>query len=152
MAHVNTNCYANSVKDVQNRTENVNTYKDPSGWRPYFTFVDNLREKYAKNEGLQDEKEGVSVRHRGRPHKRCNIEGKRLFDEHNSSEDEDSISAYDQEDNGRDEEEKQDEVEVEEEDAPLINSIKSSKLRSLTLSREENKGQTKDRRFRKSCR
>lgn len=53
MAHVNTNCYANSVKDVQNRTENVNTDEDPSGWRPYYTFVDSLREKYAKNEGLQ---------------------------------------------------------------------------------------------------
>lgn len=53
MAHVNTNCYANSIKDVQNRTENVNTDEDPSGWRPYYTFVDSLREKYAKNEGLQ---------------------------------------------------------------------------------------------------
>ncbi|KAL4603123.1 hypothetical protein ACB092_10G103000 [Castanea dentata] len=128
------------VKDVQNRTENVNTDEDPSGWRPYYTFVDSLREKYAKNEGLQDEKEGVSVRRRGRPRKRRNIEGKRLFDEHNSSEDEDSISAYDQED-AQDEEEKQDEEE--EEDAPLINSIRSSKLRSLRLSREENKGQTR---------
>ncbi|KAK4558523.1 hypothetical protein RGQ29_008026 [Quercus rubra] len=128
------------VKDVQNRTENVNTDEDPSGWRPYYTFVDSLREKYAKNEGLQDEKEGISVRRRGRPRKRRNIEGKRLFDEHNSSEDEDSISAYDQED-AQDEEEKQDEEE--EEDAPLINSIRSSKLRSLRLSREENKGQTR---------
>ncbi|KAK7845117.1 sister-chromatid cohesion protein 3, partial [Quercus suber] len=128
------------VKDVQNRTENVNTDEDPSGWRPYYTFVDSLREKYAKNEGLQDEKEGVSVRRRGRPRKRRNIEGKRLFDEHNSSEDEDSISAYDQE-GAQDEEEKQDEEE--EEDAPLINSIRSSKLRSLRLSREENKGQTR---------
>ena len=53
MAHVNTNCCANSVKDVQNRTENVNTDEDPSGWRPYYTFVDSLREKYPKNEGLQ---------------------------------------------------------------------------------------------------
>ncbi|KAF3954956.1 hypothetical protein ACB098_10G086500 [Castanea mollissima] len=129
-----------TVKDVQNRTENVNTDEDPSGWRPYYTFVDSLREKYAKNEGLQDEKEGVSVRRRGRPRKQRNIEGKRLFDEHNSSEDEDSISAYDQED-AQDEEEKQDEEE--EEDAPLINSIRSSKLRSLRLPREENRGQTR---------
>lgn len=42
-----------SLKDVQRRTENVNTDEDPSGWRPYFTFVDNLREKFAKNEGFQ---------------------------------------------------------------------------------------------------
>uniref|UniRef100_A0A2N9GJR5 SCD domain-containing protein n=1 Tax=Fagus sylvatica TaxID=28930 RepID=A0A2N9GJR5_FAGSY len=128
------------VKDVQKRTENVNTDEDPSGWRPYYTFVDSLREKYAKNEGFQDEKEGVSVRRRGRPRKQRNIEGKRLFDEHNSSEEEDSISASDRED-AQDEEEKQDEEE--EEDAPLIRSIRSSKLRSLRLSREENKGQTR---------
>lgn len=43
----------NSLKDVQKRTENVNTDEDPSGWRPYHTFVDSLREKYAKNEDIQ---------------------------------------------------------------------------------------------------
>lgn len=31
----------------------MNTDIDPSGWRPYYTFVDHLREKCAKNEGLQ---------------------------------------------------------------------------------------------------
>ena len=41
-----------SIKDVQKRTENVNTDEDPSGWRPYYTFIDTLCEKYAKNEGL----------------------------------------------------------------------------------------------------
>ncbi|EEF30242.1 stromal antigen, putative [Ricinus communis] len=61
------------LKDVQSRTKNVNTDEDPNGWRPYFTFVDNLREKYAKNEGLPDEKEGTNVRCRGRPKKRQNI-------------------------------------------------------------------------------
>jgi len=67
------------------------------------------------------------VRRRGRPRKRRNIEGKRLFDGHREE-------AQD--------EEKQDEDE--EEDAPLIRSIRpSSKLRSLRLSREENKGQTR---------
>lgn len=39
------------MKDVEKRTENVNTDEDPSGWRPYYTFIDSLREKYAKNEG-----------------------------------------------------------------------------------------------------
>lgn len=43
----------NSMKDVQKRTENVNTEENPSGWRPYYTFIDSLREKYAKNEGFQ---------------------------------------------------------------------------------------------------
>ncbi|KAG2697238.1 hypothetical protein I3843_07G096600 [Carya illinoinensis] len=122
------------IKDVQKRAENVNTDEDPSGWRPYHTFVDSLREKYAKNEGFQEEKEGASVRRRGRPPKRRNIEGKRLFDEHSSSE-EDSISASDREDAQEEEEE---------EDAPLIRSVRpSSKLRSLRLSKDENKGRTR---------
>ncbi|XP_059660558.1 sister-chromatid cohesion protein 3 isoform X2 [Cornus florida] len=123
------------LKDVQKRTENVNTDEDPSGWRPYYTFVDTLREKYAKNEA---EKDGVSVRRRGRPRKRQNLQGKKLFDEHSSSEEEDSISASDQD---AQDEEQQEEVE---EDAPLIQSLRSSaKLRSLKVSREENRGQTR---------
>lgn len=126
------------MKDVQRRTENVNTDEDPSGWRPYNTFIDCLREKYAKNEGFQDEKEGTAVRRRGRPRKRPNISGKKLFEEHSSSDDEESISASEQDaqDEGKQEEE--------DEDAPLIHSIRSSsKLRSLGASREENKGQTR---------
>ncbi|XP_061366461.1 sister-chromatid cohesion protein 3 [Gastrolobium bilobum] len=127
------------MKDVQKRTENVNTEENPSGWRPYYTFIDSLREKYAKNEGFQDEKEGVSVRRRGRPRKRQNITGKKLFDEQSSSEDEDSISVFEQDaqdEGGRQEED--------DEDAPLIHSIRSSsKLRSLGVSREESKSQTK---------
>jgi cohesin complex subunit SA-1/2 len=58
-----------------------------------------------------------------------NIAGKKLFNDHSSSEDEDSISSSEEEDD---------------EDAPLIHSIRrSSKLRSLGLSREGSKGQTK---------
>ncbi|TKY61845.1 Sister-chromatid cohesion protein 3 [Spatholobus suberectus] len=126
------------MKDVQQRTENVNTEENPSGWRPYNTFIECLREKCAKNEGFQDEKEGGAVRRRGRPRKRQNIQGKKLFDEQSSSEDEDSISAYEQDaqDEGRRLED--------DEDAPLIHSIRSSsKLRSLGVSREESKVQTK---------
>ncbi|KAL1351079.1 hypothetical protein HN51_015054 [Arachis hypogaea] len=115
------------MKVVQSRTANVNTDENPSGWRPYYTFIDILREKYAKNEGFQDEREGVAVRRRGRPPKRQNIPGKKLFDEQSSSEDEDSISASEQD--GQDEGGKEDE---DDEDAPLIHSIRpSSKLRSL---------------------
>ncbi|KAI8025496.1 Sister-chromatid cohesion protein 3 [Camellia lanceoleosa] len=33
------------LKDVQKRTENVNTEVDPCGWRPCHTFVDSLKEK-----------------------------------------------------------------------------------------------------------
>ncbi|KAJ4968916.1 hypothetical protein NE237_015617 [Protea cynaroides] len=116
------------LKDVQKRTENVNTDEDPSGWRPYYTFVDKLREKYAKNEGFQDEKE--SVKRRGRPRKRRNIQGKKLFDGQGSSEEEDAISASDQD--AQDEEQEDDP----DEDAPLINSlISSSKLRCFENTR-----------------
>ncbi|XP_038879338.1 sister-chromatid cohesion protein 3 [Benincasa hispida] len=125
------------IKDVQNRTENINTDEDPSGWRPYHTFVDSLREKYAKSDGLQDEKEGNSTRRRGRPRKKHTIQGKRLFDEQSTSEDEESISASDHED--AHDEEKRDEED--EEEVPLIHSIRpSSKLRSLRISRDERKG------------
>ncbi|XP_031122342.1 sister-chromatid cohesion protein 3 [Ipomoea triloba] len=120
------------LKDVERRTTNVNTDEDPSGWRPYLTFVETIREKYVKNEGFQDEKEGgVSVRRRGRPRKNQNIQGKKLFDEPNSSEEEDSISGSEQ-----------DAEEEEEEEAPLIHSFRSaSKLKSLSVSREK-KGHT----------
>ena len=51
--HINA-CFSMSrLKDVEKRTENVNTDEDPSGWRPYFAFVDTLREKYDKDEALQ---------------------------------------------------------------------------------------------------
>ncbi|KAH9786132.1 Sister-chromatid cohesion protein 3 [Citrus sinensis] len=129
------------LKDVQIRTDNVNMDEDPSGWRPFKSFVETLREKYTKNEGIQEEKEAVTVRRRGRPRKKRNIEGKRLFDEHSSSEEEDSISASDQE-VAQDEDDKQEEEE--EDEAPLIHSIRSSaKLRALRVSREDNKLQTK---------
>ncbi|KAI6674695.1 hypothetical protein NL676_002601 [Syzygium grande] len=74
------------IKDVQNKTEGVNTEENPSGWRPYHIFLEILHEKYAKNEGLPvaEEKEGVSVRRRGRPRKQRNVQGKRLFDGHSS--------------------------------------------------------------------
>ncbi|KAI8522779.1 hypothetical protein RHMOL_Rhmol13G0023100 [Rhododendron molle] len=126
------------LKDVQKRTENVNTEVDPSGWRPYYTFVDGLNDKYAKNEGFQvaEEKEGMTVRRRGRPRKSRNIQGKKLFNEQSSSEEEDSISVSDKD--AQDEEQQ----EEDDEEAPLIHSIRSSsKLRSLRVSREKNKGQ-----------
>ncbi|KAE9585307.1 hypothetical protein Lalb_Chr25g0287581 [Lupinus albus] len=121
------------MDDVQKRTENVNTEEDPSGWRSYHAFI-SLCEKYVKNDGNQEEGEGVSVRRRGRPRNPQNMEGKKLFDDQSSSDDEDSISEYEKD--VHDEEEREEE---DDEDVPLIHSIKSfSKLRSL-----RNKGQTK---------
>lgn len=84
---------------------------------------------------MADEKEGAVVKRRGRPRKQRNMEGRRLFDEQSSSEEEDSISTSDHE-NAQDDDD-------EEEDAPLIHSIRSSKLRSLKVSREETKSKSK---------
>ncbi|KAL5983962.1 hypothetical protein ACLOJK_018064 [Asimina triloba] len=134
------------LKDVEKRSENINTDEDPSGWRPYYTFIDHLREKYAKNEGLQDvnliapfvdekERNTTKRRPRGRPRKVRNVRGKKLFDEEESSEEEPSISVSEQEQ--QDEGEEEDE---EEEELPLIHSIRaSSKLRSLRVSQSERK-------------
>jgi hypothetical protein len=38
---------------MSKRTENVNKDENPSGWRPYCTFVEVLREKCAKSEVVQ---------------------------------------------------------------------------------------------------
>ncbi|KAL6564273.1 peptidyl-prolyl cis-trans isomerase precursor [Orobanche minor] len=118
------------MRGVERRTENVNTDQDPTGWRPYYTFLDTLREKYLKNEAPKDGKEGTSVRRRGRPRKNQNIQGKRLFDEQTSSEEEDSISGGSDQDGGDKENQEGDG-----DDAPLVHSLRaSSKLRSLGVS------------------
>ncbi|KAJ0975649.1 hypothetical protein J5N97_017614 [Dioscorea zingiberensis] len=124
------------LKDVQRRSENVNTDEDPSGWRPYYTFMEHLKEKYARNEGFQDEKEGIVVRRRGRPRKDANLQGKKLFEQPDSSE-EDSISASE---NGQDDDEDEDE---DDEQQPLIHTFRSSvsKLRSMRVQRQEANGQ-----------
>nr|GEV95715.1 sister-chromatid cohesion protein 3 [Tanacetum cinerariifolium] len=36
--------FSDILKNLQDRTRNINTEEDPIAWRPYFTFVDNLRE------------------------------------------------------------------------------------------------------------
>lgn len=83
-----------------------------------------------------DEQDAPSVKRRGRPRKKRR--GKGLFDEQSSSEEEDLISASDHE-NAQEEENKQDE-EDDDEDAPLIQSFRSSaKLRALRVAREETK-------------
>ncbi|KAL8198113.1 hypothetical protein R6Q57_024198 [Mikania cordata] len=122
------------LNDLQNLTRNVNTNEDPSGWRPYLMFIESLREKSLKNE--VDEKEGTTVkRGRGRPRKNPKIEGKKLFDEKSSSEDEDEINISDHDDD-------EDNQVDEDEQVPLIQSIRASaKLRALRVSREENRQQ-----------
>ncbi|KAI4341717.1 hypothetical protein MLD38_026407 [Melastoma candidum] len=121
------------VKNVRTKTKNVNTDEDPSGWRPYFSFLETLQEKYNSTEGIPEEEEGASARRRGRPHKQQqNVEGRRLFDR--QEEEDDSINMSDQED-GQDDEE---------DDVPLINTIRSSpKRRSLIASRDECRAQSK---------
>lgn len=79
-----------------------------------------------------EENEGMTVKRRGRPRKNANFQGKKLFVEQSSSDEEDSIGASDHE--AQDEE---DEDEDEDDEAPLIQSIKSaSKLRTLKVKRD----------------
>ncbi|KAH9612413.1 hypothetical protein KSS87_005628 [Heliosperma pusillum] len=125
------------LKNIQGRTDNINTDEDPSGWRPHHVFVETLKDRCAKMEGFAgaDEKEGSSVRRARRPKQR-NIRGKKLFDEQSSSEEEDAIGSSDQE-----APDKEDEQEEEDEDVALIDVIKSSsKLRSKKVLRPENSG------------
>ncbi|KAG5514285.1 hypothetical protein RHGRI_035629 [Rhododendron griersonianum] len=100
-------------------------------------YVEDMYKFYKQAEvKVAEEKEGMTVRRQGRPHKSRNILGKKLFNEQSSSEEEDAISVSDKD--------AQDEKQQEEDDeeAPLIHSIRSSsKLCSLRVSREENKGQ-----------
>ncbi|CAH1447463.1 unnamed protein product [Lactuca virosa] len=112
------------IKDLEDRTRGENMDQDPSGWAPFKAFMASLHEKCLRNE---DEKEVSTVkRGRGRPRKKPPLmEGKKLFADNSSSEDEDSI---DEEENQMDED---DEV-------PMIHSIRASaKLRALRLA---NKG------------
>ncbi|KAL1226305.1 Sister-chromatid cohesion protein 3 [Cardamine amara subsp. amara] len=116
-------------RDVQGRIVHVNTDEDPSGWRPCFTFLETLEEKL-KNEDLQDDKEEVAVKRRGRPKKRPETERKRLFDERSGSDEDESISGgSDREDNG----------DFVDEDAPLIETIRSA-ARRRALRGERSKG------------
>ncbi|ESQ39447.1 hypothetical protein EUTSA_v10001288mg [Eutrema salsugineum] len=118
--------------EVQRRIVHVNTDEDPSGWRPCFTFLETLEEKCSKNEDLQDDKERAAVRRRGRPRKRPETERKRLFDEQSGSDEDESMSG------GSDKEDKGDYVD---EDAPLIETIRSAaRRRALRDNRERSKG------------
>lgn len=67
-----------------------------------------------------DDKEGVAVKRKGRPKKRAETERKRLFDEESGSDEDESISG------GSDKEDKGDFVD---EDAPLIETIRSAARR-----------------------
>uniref|UniRef100_A0ACD5WVP7 Uncharacterized protein n=1 Tax=Avena sativa TaxID=4498 RepID=A0ACD5WVP7_AVESA len=125
---------------VQKRAQETNTNEDPSAWRPYFTFVEHLRERHAKNEVLQEEKEEKPVKRRGRPRKvRDEPPVRNLFDGHNSS-DEESASGSDQRGRGDDEDDDDDAF-----DQPLINTFRpsASKLRSLKVSQQGTSSQKK---------
>ncbi|KAM0866466.1 hypothetical protein ACQ4PT_042621 [Festuca glaucescens] len=119
------------LTDVQKRAQETNMNEDPSAWRPYFTFVEHLREKHAKNEVLHEEKEEKPVKRRGRPRKvRDEPPARNLFDG-NSSSDEESASGSDQQGHGGDDDD-------DAFDQPLINTFRpsASKLRSLKVSQQ----------------
>ncbi|KAK3120632.1 hypothetical protein QOZ80_9AG0691210 [Eleusine coracana subsp. coracana] len=116
------------LADVEKRkSQDTNTNGDQSAWGPYFAFVKELQDRL---KDVQEEKEEKPVRRRGRPRKVRDAPGKKLFDGHNSS-DEESISASDHQGHGEDDTD-------DDADQPLINTIRpsASKLRSLKLSQQ----------------
>ncbi|XP_078445011.1 sister-chromatid cohesion protein 3 isoform X2 [Wolffia australiana] len=115
------------LNDVETRSETLNPNLDANVLRPDHTFINQLRERHAKNEDLQDERDGNKVKRRGRPRKANNLPGKKLFEEHAPSEEEDSISASDGDDPGE---------EDSEEEQTLVHSFtrsSASKLRSMKV-------------------
>ncbi|CAM6036302.1 unnamed protein product [Sphagnum compactum] len=70
-----------TLADVEARVEGVDTDSDPNSWRPYFTFVNILREKILRNEPAGERENGV-VGKPPRPgaRKKRDLKGKKLFD------------------------------------------------------------------------
>jgi len=118
------------IKDVQKKVDGINTDEDPSSWRPYFTFVDYLQEKCTRNEG---EKETAAVKHHiPRPRKGKNIKGKKLFEGHDTTDEEDVHSESDG-----------DELEEEEDDDTPLSHVKQTS-NSVRLRQNLPKNQTAD--------
>ncbi|KAH7366553.1 hypothetical protein KP509_18G084600 [Ceratopteris richardii] len=80
------------LKDLQRRVEGINTDEDPSSWRPYITFIDYLREKAFKAPHADGEKVGTAIRSSSRSRKAGDIQGKKLFDGDNTTDDEEHLS------------------------------------------------------------
>ncbi|KAL3677583.1 hypothetical protein R1sor_027531 [Riccia sorocarpa] len=100
--------------DIEQRVRGVDTDQDPSGWRPYFTFVELLREKIAKHEVPAGGKENA-VRSRKRTAKK-GVRGKKLFEAQETSSGEDEMEEVP---SGSDHEHEDAE---EEDDTPLYNN------------------------------
>lgn len=111
----------------------INTDEDPSSWRPYFTFMEYLQEKYTRNEGAYAEKETAAVKHHiPRPRKVKNIKGKKLFEGHDTTDDEEVHSESDG-----------DELEEEEDDDTPLSHVKQIP-NSVRLRQNLPKNQTAD--------
>eukprot|EP00252_Welwitschia_mirabilis_P020326 TRINITY_DN4955_c0_g2_i1.p1 TRINITY_DN4955_c0_g2~~TRINITY_DN4955_c0_g2_i1.p1 ORF type:complete len:753 (-),score=175.27 TRINITY_DN4955_c0_g2_i1:264-2498(-) len=79
------------ITDVRKKAEGINTDEDPSGWRPYFIFIDSLQEKCPGDESNYGEKEkNIPRTRKGRPTKR-----KRSFDRDDTTDDVGHDSASD---------------------------------------------------------
>lgn len=121
------------IKDVQKKVNGINTDEDPSSWRPYFTFMEYLQEKYTRNEGAYAEKETAAVKHHiPRPRKVKNIKGKKLFEGHDTTDDEEVHSESDG-----------DELEEEEDDDTPLSHVKQIP-NSVRLRQNLPKNQTAD--------
>jgi hypothetical protein len=98
---------AADIKDIvtklEKRMEGIDVDADPSGWKPYFSFVEALREKINRAEPIEKES--------GRPprpgRKKYELRGKKLFENPETSSDEESPPPSESED-GADEDDDED--------------------------------------------
>ncbi|KMZ68811.1 Cohesin subunit SA-3, partial [Zostera marina] len=117
-----------TLKYAKKMSNGINTDEDPSSWRPYHTFIDNLTEKYAKNELNQDDTELNIPRRHVRKRKTKKPKGRKLFQD---SSDDDFISDSDESDHGN---------ENDDDEQPIIHTFKSAaKFQSMKLSQQGKK-------------
>lgn len=118
------------LTEIQKKVEGVNTDEDPSSWRPYITFVDYLREKASKAPNADGEKEGSGGRQQPRARKTRDVQGKRLFEGNDTTDDEEHLS--ESEDHGRQEDE--------DDDTPLYEVRRATKANGAGTSKAHNIG------------
>ncbi|KAJ7564848.1 hypothetical protein O6H91_02G036400 [Diphasiastrum complanatum] len=107
------------LEKVQTQVRGIDTDQDPSGWRPYFTFVDSLQEKLSRVEAPGDRGVTGSRQPQSRGRKRKDIKGKKLFEGHDEIDHEDEPSES--------EEHEEHDEEDEDDDTPLFQVRQSMK-------------------------
>ncbi|CAM6081880.1 unnamed protein product [Calypogeia fissa] len=120
------------LADIVPRVKGIDTDQDPSGWRPFFNFVEILNEKSARQDGNAERQGAAPPRQTRRRMKKKGIQGKTLFEAHDTSSDELEEEHMSESDNND-----REDIDDEDDDTPLYQvrqSIKTAK-KSNTASR-----------------